>query len=194
LHFLTSGREHYSPQKSLLQGEIVAVIFRKIGGRIVPITIKGVKDATHDPRMTTLARKIVAKVNGEQIGQMNLLIPKKAATSDVVNVAVEKKFRGHGISRALFKYSQKFLGRIGKKFMRSTELQHVAQVKIRQKAGKTVFVGTGFGPYGEHSVKKKGIRGVALAKDIIKNPGINGRTVSATTMIPKKFRRPKKPR
>lgn len=170
------------------------IIFRKIAGKIVPIKIGS--QAAITGNTATAARKITAHaIQGKEkvmVGNMNLTIPKKGASATVDSVNVEKKFQKHGLSRAMFKHAQEFLGRIGKKFMRSYELQHVAQVKIRTAAGKgprgkagTKFIGSGYGPYGEMSKKIRS----GEAKRLIKNPGINGQSVSATTMIPKKYRK-----
>ena len=137
----------------------------------------------------TLGRRVLAHViNGAektQIGRVHLTIPKAGKHATIVMTAVEEKFRGHGISRELFKHAQELLGRAGKLFIRGDEIQHVAQVKIRRSAGKSVFIGTGFGPFGENNKKLKTGR---EAIEIIKNPGRYGQTVHGTTMIPKKFR------
>ena len=176
----------------------MGVLFRKIGGRIVPIKVSNVKDAIADASSYGIKhRKLVAEAlhpAGKQyLGQMSLQIPVKGKTAVVQDVRVVEHARKKGISKKLFTEAQQFLGRAGYKFMRSGDIQHPAQVKIRRsvnryKAGGKLrtssrFFADQFGRYQEETRRVSSIDAINILKN---NP--SGRQVSGTTMIPKKFR------
>ena len=179
------------------------VIFRKVNGRIVPIRIHNVADKIAEASTWSKHRKIIAKLpNGEQIAQLNLRLPDKGKSAELLSVAVEKKFRKKDISKNLFARAKQFLERAGYKFLRSSDIQHVAQVKIRKRAGRYVIPkadGTGklnrsrtrffadqFGMYGEEKRRVISDEAIRILKEN-QTPQGKGRQITATTML-KKFR------
>lgn len=174
------------------------VVFRKIRGRIVPVVIKNINDgaAAASSYAGNKFRKIVAETPDKQrLGTLNLLVPKKGKHAEVLSVNVEKEFRRRGISKQLFERASQFAARAGKKFLRSEDIQAVAQVKIRSSQGwfkagnklksRSRFTADQFGPYGE---KTKRI-GPKTAIDFIKqnnSPASTGRQIKGTTMIRRK--------
>ncbi len=167
------------------------VLFRKIGGRIVPIKISNVADkAANASSYGDKFRHITAKLpDGEQIAKLNLRLEKKGKAT-LVSVGVEEKFRKRGIAKNLFARATQFLERAGFKFLRSEEIQHGAQVKIRSSYGRykagaksknrTKFIADQFGPYGEGKMRIN--RDLAL--EILKR-NYMGRQITATTMLKK---------
>lgn len=159
-------------------------IFRKIGGRIVPIKIRGEKN----PASTSsgyISRSIRAKTEDQFVGKLNVGIPKKGKYIDVESIAVEKKFRRRGIAHQMMKYLEKIAGKSGKRFLRSDDLQSTSMVNIRKKLGKTRFFADQFGPYGEETRRIS----ASQAKKFIrqnKTPESTGRLITATTMLKKK--------
>jgi rhodanese-related sulfurtransferase len=125
------------------------------------------------------------------MGQLTLKIPKKGKTADLIDVRVPKEYRRKGISKNLFARATQFLEKAGFKFLRSDDLQHPAQAKIRSaygryKAGsktknRTKFTADQFGRWGEESklVKKDSV--IAILKD-----NATGRQIKATTMLKKR--------
>lgn len=183
----------------MAKGKLGRLIWRKIGGRVIPIRIKNVADtianASHQSKTVTWRQIKALTPEGQQIAKMTLEVPKKGKSATVVSVNVEKQFQKKGISKQLFARATQFLDRAGFKFIRSYEIQHVAQAKIRRahgmyKAGsksknRTKFFADQFGPYGEETRR-------VTAKDVVeilkqnKSPRSTGRLVTATTMIKKK--------
>lgn len=127
-------------------------IFRKIGGKLRKIKIKG-QDATPLglPSFAERKRKIKATIDGELVGDMDVLIPRKKSEKSisVLGVDVVPKFRKLGISTEMMKYVADIGKKTNKKFIRGGELLHPAQAKIRSKIGPTKFIGSGFPPHGE---------------------------------------------
>ena len=184
-----------------MKGKLGRVLFRKIGGRIIPIRISNVADKISDAnhvgnytgKSNVAHRKIQAILPDKTaIATMNLKIPKKGKTAEVQNVEVAKAFRRKGISKNLFARATQFLERSGYKFLRSEDLQSPAQVKIRSafgryKAGakgknRTKFFADQFGPYGENT--KRISKDDAIA--ILRGTNEKGRQIKATTMLKKK--------
>lgn len=164
-------------------------IFRRIGGRIVPIKISGEKagDTGHK-----LIRRIKAdaRIDGDtkRVGTMFLNVPKKGPRATIENVDVAAHARKEGIASELFEYAQRLLGRAGKKVVRG-ELLHEAQVKIRARSGKSAFIGHGFPPHGEGS-RKLNAKEAVLAVRGLKKSNVPSH-VTASTVIPKKWWRKK---
>jgi hypothetical protein len=183
-----------------MKGKIGRIIFRKINGRIIPIRISNIADpiATASSQ-TAKFRKIIAESpKKERLGTMFLEIPNKGKTAHVSMVEVAKPYRRKGISKNLFARAAQSLERYGFKFLRTGDLQHPAQVKIRRKLGgtykaggkrksRTRFFADQFGRYGEESRRVTSQE----AKDILKN-NTSGRQVKATTMLKKYMGRKKK--
>ena len=179
-----------------MKGKLGRFIFRKIGGRVIPIKISNLADevATASSK-TNKYRKIIAKAGEEQVAKLNLEIPKKGKFATILDVNVEKKFQKKGISKNLFARAETFLSRIGKKFLRSNEIQHVAQIKIRRglgryKAGgkmksRTKLFVDQLGTFGEQTGKIT--RQEAI--DLLKRGNPKGQQITATTLLRK---RPKK--
>ena len=171
-------------------------IFRRIGGRLVPIKIGSSKA---DAELLKLTRRVTAtaRIDGEnkRVGTMFLSVPKFGTRATVQNVDVIGEAQKQGIATELFDHAKKLLGRAGKKVMRG-EILHEAQVKIRDKAGKSAFIGLGLGKYQETAAKLTADQ----AADALKNMrNIKGRksinqpsTIIASTIIPKKFWRKRK--
>jgi hypothetical protein len=63
------------------KGKLGRIIWRKIGGRVIPIKISNISDKMSNASSINgkiKYRSIVAKLqNGEQVGKLNLSIPKK---------------------------------------------------------------------------------------------------------------------
>lgn len=177
-----------------MKGKLGRVIFRRIGGRLIPIRISNVADAVATASSQTAKfRKIVAELPDKtRVGVMHLEIPKKGRAASVVAVNVEKTFRRKGVSKNLFARAQQFLSRAGRKFLRSEDLQHPAQVKIRKalgqgykaggkrKAGSRFFADQ-FGPYQEQTKRVTSEEARAI---LSKNR--SGRQVKVTTKIYKR--------
>lgn len=164
-------------------------IFRKIGGRVIRIAIKGEKAG--GDAFSTIRRITAVTSEGKRAGTMYLDVPKKGISAFVQNVDVGREYRRHGISKQMFNYSQKLLGRARKKFIRSNELLHEAQLSIRRSQGaKTKVIAHGVGQYGEQSKIVKPLQARRQIKAL--RTGIWTPTSpshhSATTMINKKFR------
>lgn len=179
-----------------MKGKLGRLMFRKIGGRIIPIRISNIADDVATASVKTdKYRQIVAKLpSGEKIAKMNLQIPRKGKTATILSVNVEPKFTKKGIAKNLFARATAFLERAGYKFVRSDDLQHPAQAKIRSaygryKAGskgknRTKFVADQFGQWGEGKklVKKDSV--LAILKD-----NFLGRQITATTMLKKRVKK-----
>lgn len=175
-----------------MKDKLGRILFRKIGGRIIPIRIKNVGDiAANASQIGIKSRKIVAQVGDKIVGTLNLEIPKKGVSATIQSVNVHPNFRNFGIAKNLFDRAAKFASRIGKKFIRGEEIQHIAQIKIRGKFGwykaggipkrRTRFIADQFGPYGEHTRRIPS----RVAKDILKGMNEQGRQIKATTMLRK---------
>lgn len=177
-------------------------IFRKIGGRIIPIRITNVKDAVAQASsFGTKYRNVVAKLpDGQQVAKMALEIPKKGKHANVLSVNVEKKFQKKGISKALFQRATEFLERAGLKSLRSNDIQHVAQVKIRSQYGsylrylkngipkiknRTKYFADQFPPFGESTRRITKQQAIDFIKQN-KTPRSTGRQISATTFLKKR--------
>lgn len=183
------------------KGKLGRIIWRKIGGRIIPIKISNFADKSADSVIgLNKHRKIVATLpTGKQIGKMTIAVPKKGISAEVISVNVEKEFQKKGISKNLFHRAASFLERVGKKFLNSGNIQHHAQLKIRHNFGvghsirvkgmrdgklvtkyksRTRYIADQFGVYGDESriVKKD------TAIDFLKNDS-TGRQIKASTMI-----------
>ena len=184
-------------------GKLGRILFRKIGGRIVPIRIKNVSDPIAGASSyANRFRKITANVKGQQVAALTLSLPKKGKTATLVDVRVEKEFRRKGISKNLFARAKQFLERANFKFIRSNELLSPAQVKIRNKIGgtykagakrksRTKYFADQFGPYGEQTKRVSRQDAIEIIKQN-KTPASKGRQVTATTMLnklPKKYRK-----
>lgn len=160
-------------------------IFRKIGGRIVPIKISSEKAGVDAGHRLVRRVKAVARIDGDnlRVGTMFMNVPKKGPRATIENVDVLGKARKRGISGEMFDYAAKLLGRAGKKVIRG-ELLHPAQVKIRDKM-KTALIGHGYPPHGE-GVRKLNSKEAVLALKNIKNWKFPSH-VTASTIIPKKW-------
>lgn len=182
----------------------MGIIFRKIGGRVIPIKISNVKDAVSQASSYggVKYRNIIAKSKGEQIGKMSIQIDKNLKKATVLAVNVEKKFQKKGISKEMFKKATSFLERLGTRFLRSDDIQHIAQVKIRSKYGRygktfknskgtplrknrTKYVADQFGRYGEETRKISKQQAIDFIKQN-KTENSTGRLVRATTMLKKR--------
>lgn len=165
------------------------VIFRKIGGRMVPITISTENFSGGKKILAHTINKIGEKV---KVGAMDIS-NNKGASSTLSHVKVEPHFRKKGVSGDLFNTALEELGKEGKKFLRSESIIHPAQVSIRNRK-QTKFIGQGMGIHGDKTKILGRSKTYESVKKISKgySPGANDPvSVKATTMIPKKFRRSK---
>jgi GNAT superfamily N-acetyltransferase len=135
------------------------------------------------------AQKIVHQVEawskGTRVGSINVShYPKIGNDASVDGVEVWKEsFRNLGISSRLFKEALRKADSWGKSFLRTNEIQHIAQVNIRSKY-KTKFLGTGLGKFQDLSKVIKADE----ARNIITANRLTSRymgTVKASTMVPK---------
>ena len=171
------------------------VIFRKIGGRIVPIKFHNVADKAASTQFVKKRNIIATSKEFGHMGKLSLSIPKKGASADIDSVLVPSEFRKKGISKNLFKRATDFLERTKVKFLRSTDMQHHAQAKIRSgygryKAGKkgksrTKFFADQFGAWGEETRRVPFRDAIGIIKEN-NSPRSTGRLVTATTMLRKK--------
>ena len=173
----------------------MGIIFRKIAGRLVTITIKLEKG--HTPGQFNLEKKIVAIANkgkgvkaGEaRAGVAHFRVPKSGTHVNLEDIRVPEKFREQGIAKEIWKHASKLFGRSGKKFIRGYDIQHPAQIKIRNmNAQKTVFGVHGVGKYGEQSMKISKAQAQELTRHIQRGTRKGFSNVTATSMISKKFR------
>ena len=120
------------------KGKLGRYLFRKIGGRIVPIRINNIADKISDANnMGGLRHRKIQAIGdkGTYMGQLTLTIPKKGKTATIMDVRVPKQYQKKGISKNLFARATQFLERAKYKFLKSDEIMHPAQVKIRNKYG-----------------------------------------------------------
>lgn len=154
----------------------MSTLFRKIGGRIVPIRISSDKIPHSNP--STRLRNVSARVNGQQVGSLKLDHASKKF-GHIDHVSVKPDYRKMGVGAALFEHAAKLLGKTGRTAIRSSYIEHEAQVKIRSKY-RTTFMGKSL-------EGKKAKLSPQNAKDAVQY--LKGQVnVSATTIIPKKFR------
>jgi predicted GNAT family acetyltransferase len=160
-------------------------IFRKLGGRIVPIKISSEKAGETATRLIRRV-KAEARMDGAtaRVGTMFLNVPKTGPRATIENVDVVNMARKQGIASEMMDYAAKLLGRAGKKVLRG-ELLHEAQVKIRARLGRTAFIGHGFPPHGESS-RLLNQKEASLAVRTLKQSKIPSH-ITASTIIPKKW-------
>ena len=114
------------------------LIFRKIRGRLVPISIKG-KTEKHTSMGFIKQRVFTAKSGGEEVGFLQVGIkapPKKSA--EILLIEVNEKFQGVGVATAMFNRMMNVRGRAGNRKI-TGDLLHPAAAKVRKKVGKTTF-------------------------------------------------------
>jgi GNAT superfamily N-acetyltransferase len=168
----------------------MAIIFRRIGGRIVPIKIgfQAIADVPGKLKSFDATRLMVATAEGKYAGSAHFRVPKTHSVT-LEDVRVAREYQRKGISKAMFREAMQTFGKEGKKFIRSNEIQHPAQVKIRSLLGKkTVYGVHGVGLYGEESRKITRAAALDYAKRIQKGDVQGFSQITATTMIPKKYR------
>jgi predicted GNAT family acetyltransferase len=158
----------------------MSTIFRRLGGRIVPIKIGSEKIGR---TASTVARKITAKIHGEKVGHLLMIAPESKKHVKLTGALVDPPFRSQGIASAMFEHAAKLFGRAGKKSIRTGGIEHAAQVSIREKY-KSRFFAHGRGMLTDGSKRVTANK----AREIVQfSP--QSKTVTATTLIPKKFRR-----
>lgn len=116
------------------------VIFRKIGGRIVPIRISSAK--MESAMGWQGMRQITAKVNNKLIASMDY--GKKIYKNSVLKigeVGVDKEFQGVGIGRALYDRLLEIAKRGKFKKIEGTTLISSKAAKIRKDLGSDFYVG-----------------------------------------------------
>ena len=179
-----------------MKGKLGKIMYRRIGGRVVPIRIHNVADQISEASMPYAKfRKIVAKTDkGEVLGTMSLTIPKKGKHAQIAGVEVRKEMRKRGISKNLMARAKQFLERANVGFLRSRDVQHVAQAKLRRgmgryKAGekyksRTKFFTDQAGPFGEKSRRVSRQEAIDIIKEN-QTPRSTGKQVWTTTMLKK---------
>jgi ribosomal protein S18 acetylase RimI-like enzyme len=156
-------------------------VFRKIGGRIVPIKI-GSK-VTRNSMGYDMNRRIVAKIDGKAVGDLEFGKPYRLnKTLRVLNVHVDQAFRGNGIATALYDHLMR-LAKRSKKFnqIESTDIIHSAAVKARNKQGAEFFSRTESGTQRKINFEKA----MKLIEDPKYYTGKNGKAIRALTKIKK---------
>jgi predicted GNAT family acetyltransferase len=163
------------------------VIFRKFGGRVVPIKIKNVKDPGSGLSYPgQRERKIIAETDkGEWVGTLSASFPKKGKHVDVNDIRVNKEFRRRGIANKMMQRLADFAQRANKDFLRSSDLQSPSMVGIRKKLGKSRFFADQFGPYGEETRRITANKARQIIREN-KSPNSKGRLVTGTTMLKKR--------
>jgi GNAT superfamily N-acetyltransferase len=115
-------------------------IFRKIGGRIIPIRLTG---APRPPFLSSAAaREMVAKVGDDVIG--GIVFARKALKPSAIKVKlidVNSEFQGHGIGTALFERLIKLAKKIKVTEIEGGPLIDPGAVKIRAKFASKFFTG-----------------------------------------------------
>lgn len=127
-------------------------IFRKIGHRIIPIIIGSKSLGENANTKVTTLRRITAHINGEQIGRVDLVVPKIGNRATIAYAAVEQKFQNSGIGKAMYEHAMKLLSRAKKEFLHSEEIINPAVIKVRSSLGPSKFIAHGVGKNGR-SVK-----------------------------------------
>jgi hypothetical protein len=182
-----------------VKGKLGRVLFRKIGGRIIPIRISNIADKIADSSRVGLLRTrniIATGPKKEFMGQLTLLTSSRGKAAYVQDVRVPKEFRRKSISKNLFARATQFLERTGAKFLRSDDLQHPAQIKIRNRYGfykvrtsegkiklknRTRFFADQFGPFKENTRRVSWRDAIEILKR-----NLDGRQITATTMLRKR--------
>jgi predicted GNAT family acetyltransferase len=107
-------------------------IFRRIGGRIIPIRIGSEALGTN---AGATRRLFSAKPEGSThpVSLAIVDFPKGKKHAKISAMNVTQKYRKKGIASDMFEQITDFSRRAGKKFVRSSNIEHPAQVKIRSK-------------------------------------------------------------
>lgn len=163
-------------------------IFRRIGGRIVPIKISSEK-ASKNTELLVRRVKAEARIDGEthRVGTAFVSTRKTGIRANLENVSVRGDAKKQGIGSELYEYAQRLMGRAGKKIIRSDSIEHVAQAKIQARAGKTAFIGGG---YPGATNRKLNAKEAQLAVKNLKT-SLYPAYVTGSTVIPKKWWRKK---
>lgn len=118
---------------------------------------------------------------GQRIGDMQITHYPGYTDVGVGGVKVKPGFKKAGVSSALFKDALQKAQNLGASFIRTSELQHPAQVHIRSKY-RTKFIGEGMGKFGEQSKILNKKEAISIIKQ--NASGNYSGTVKGSTMIP----------
>lgn len=155
------------------------LISSKAGRIFLKTTTSGAGNTT-DFRVS--ARALNNFTGSKWIGTMDTLISKNHSTANVVDTRVYKPFRGQGVSKRMFKMTLQKLDEMGKTFLRSGEVLHPAQVKIRD-GYKSKFLGFYIGKYQDEAKLLNSSGAIKLVEK--SREGIYSGSVMASTMVPK---------
>lgn len=166
-------------------------IFRKIGGRIVPIKLssKQIETGAHFYK-ERLIQAAHAKT-GELLGKAYVQHGTKKSTARITDITIREKFRGKGIGKALFKHIENLYSRAGFKFLRTqSAITNPIQAAIRASSNSR-FLLRGVGQFGEQSKMIGGSEAVKYLKlkELGKLPSkLNHSHLEVTTKLLKKLR------
>lgn len=114
-------------------------IFRRIGGRIVPIKI--VSELVKDNGLGSKELVTRAISKGKEVGKAGALLGNKARAK-LTYTGVSDSHRGAGVAHAMFSEIVTKLKKLGYKFLHG-EIHHPAQVAVRSK-----YASRFYDPYG----------------------------------------------
>lgn len=114
------------------------IIFRRIGGRIVPVKISSVK--SNAAMGWHKMRNMIAKVEGKVVGSLSFG-PKmyKPKTFKIGEVSVDKAFQKKGIAGQLYKRLHEFAKKAGATKIESTQIISPAALKLRNKFDSSFY-------------------------------------------------------
>lgn len=127
--------------------------------------------------------KVSAWMKGKFIGKMESgFIPGRYSHGNVMDTKVLDGYKKLGISKAMMKQTLKEADNLGVKFLRSNELRHPAQIKIRSKY-TSKFIGQYMGKYSDETKVLSPKKALSVLNSSLK--GSYSGTVAAVTKIPK---------
>jgi GNAT superfamily N-acetyltransferase len=118
---------------------VARTIFRRIGGRIIPIRIGSTK--VGQAMGYAKQREITAKVGGKTIGSLSAGVPIRGIkkTLKAMDLDVDREFQKKGIGTALFQHLTELAKRAGYTRIKGTQLVSENAAKIRNKFDTDFF-------------------------------------------------------
>lgn len=111
------------------------IIFRRIGGRLVPLHVQSKIIAK--PLAGTKDVSIKLTKAGEEIGYFWAQQSAKRPNRFIVGSQLAKEFRGHGLGKEFYGKMAKAVKRLGGKFLTGSTDNVATIKKIRESIGKT---------------------------------------------------------
>jgi hypothetical protein len=122
----------------------VAVIFRRIRGRIVAITVEKVVEAQKYTKGTNITYKL--RDGFKRIGEVWAQQSQKRPGRFIVGAAINKEFRGAGLGKEFYNKIGSDAANLGGKYLTGSTDTVAAIKKVRESVGRTKgYVGKG--PY-----------------------------------------------